>query len=110
MKYPALSPQHNLLTRFEEIEDLASYAHTLPEKDKEWLNSYSEEEICSNFHHKGPALNDSSDPEVRSRIYGRNNERNRCIFTREKAQNCMNYLEDMDIDREEQASHEDDFE
>lgn len=110
MKYPALSPQHNLLTRFEEIEDIASYAHTLNDSDRQWLNSYSEEEICANFDHKGPKLNDSSDPEVRSRIYGKNNSRNRCVFSREKAQNCMNYLEDMDIDKEYDAEKEDDFE
>lgn len=69
-----------------------------------------EEEVCANFDHKGPKINDASDPEVRSRIYGRNNSRNRCIFTRERAQNCLNYLEELDIDREEQASTEDDFE
>lgn len=110
LKYPALSPQHNLLTRFDEIEDVASYAHTLNEKDREWLNSFIEEEVCANFNHKGPKLNDQNDPATRSRIYDRNNARNRCIYTREKAQSCLNYLEDLDIDREEVASEEDNYE
>jgi hypothetical protein len=108
-KYPALVPQVNLKTRYEEIEDLASYAHTLSEQDKAWLNSYAEEEICANFDHKGEKLNDRSDPKVRSRIYGRNNQRNRCIYTRESAMGTINFLEDIDVDNESKAQREDDF-
>lgn len=108
--YPALSPHHNLKTRFEEIEDLASYANTLSEEDKAWLNSYAQEEICANFNHNGPKLNDQTDPAVRSRIYGKNNQRNRCIFTRERAQNTLNYLDELDLDKENEASNEDSYE
>lgn len=106
-KYPALKASLNLKTRYEEIEDLESYAHTLSEEDKAWLNSYSEEEICANFNHKGPKLNDQSDPKVRSRIYGRNNQRNRCIYTKELAQGTLNSLEEMDVDKEYEAFCED---
>jgi hypothetical protein len=107
IKYPALNASVNLKTRYEEIEDLESYAHTLSEEDKAWLNSYSEEEICANFNHKGPKLNDQSDPKVRSRIYGRNNQRNRCVYTKELAQGTLNSLEVMDIDHEYEAFCED---
>lgn len=110
LKYPALSPEHNLKTRYEEIEDLASYAHTLSEEDKAWLNAFASEEICASFDHKGPKLNDQNDPEVRKRIYGRNNQRNRCILTREMAQNTINYIDDLDIDNEDKYRDEDDFE
>lgn len=107
MKYPALIARVNLKTRFDEISDLESYAHTLSDEDKAWLNAFSQEEICANFNHSGPKLNDSSDPKVRSRIYNRNNERNRCIFSREAAQGALNSLEIIDIDKEEQAYFED---
>lgn len=107
VKYPALDPKYNLKSRYNEIEDLASYANTLPEEAKEWLNAYANEEICANFNHKGPKLNDQSDPKVRSRIYNRNNERNRCILTREEAQGTLNYVEDLDIDKEYEAFCED---
>lgn len=110
LQFPALDPKFNLKTRFEEIEDLASYADTLSKEDKEWLNSFAQEEICANFDHNGIKLNDRNDPEVRSRIYGRNNQRNRCIMNREKAQNTMNYLEDLDIDNIQAAESEDNYE
>ena len=107
MKYPALVAKVNLKTRFEEISDLESYAHTLSDEDKAWLNAFSNEEICANFNHSGPKLNDSSDPKVRSRIYNRNNERNRCIHTKEQAQGALNSLEIIDIDKENEAYFED---
>ena len=100
MKYPALDPKVNLKSRYEEIEDLFSYKDRLNDEEKAWLNSFSEEEICANFNHKGVKLNDQSDAKVRSRIYNRNNERNRCIHTIQKAQGALNYLDDLDIDKE----------
>jgi anaerobic selenocysteine-containing dehydrogenase len=110
LQYPALSPQHNLKSRYEEIEDLASYAHTLPPEAREWLNSYAEEEICSNFKHDGIKLNDETDPKTRSRIYGRNNQRNRCIYTREASQNLLVNVDDIDFDNEKGLEEEERFE
>lgn len=110
LKYPALSPEHNLKTRYEEIQDVASYAHTLPPEAKEWLNSFIEEEVCANFKHNGIKLNDESDPETRSRIYGRNNQRNRCIYTREAAQNLLVNSDDIDFDNERGLEDEEQFE
>ena len=88
-----MDPSLNLKTRCEEIEDLASYANTLSPKDKEWLNRFSEEYICANMNHSGTKLHKKK-TQIKS-IYDKNNARNRCIYTREKAQGCMNYLEDM---------------
>ncbi len=102
-KYPALVPSLNLKTRVEEIEDLASYANQLNEEEKEWLNAFASEEICASFNHRGPKLNNQEDQAVRSRIYNRNNERNRCIYTQEKAQGTLNYLDELNIDEENQA-------
>jgi len=106
VRFAALDPKYNLKTRQEEIEDLYDYADQLNDEEKAWLNAFSNEEICANFNHKGPKLNDKSDPAARSRIYNRNNERNRCIMTREKAQGCLNYLEEMDLDGEEELIEE----
>jgi len=106
IKYPALDPAYNLRSRQEEIEDLYSYKDQLNNEEKEWLNSFAEEEICSNFNHKGIKHNDQSDPAVRSRIYNRNNERNRCIQTIEKAKGMLMYLEEVDLDNSELAEEE----
>ena len=107
VKYPALDPKYNLKSRYNEIEDLASYKDQLNDEEKAWLNAYANEEICANFNHKGPKLNDQSDPKVRSRIYNRNNERNRCIISREEAQGTLNSLDEIDIDHEYEAFCED---
>jgi len=90
-----LDPTLNLKTRYEEIEDLASYAKTLPPEAREWLNNFSEEYICANFNHKGTKLHTTD--QQRKGCYNRNNARNRCVFSRQKAQgeDSMDYLEDL---------------
>ena len=92
-KYRALRPELNLKTRFEEISDMASYVDQLNEEEKEWLNRFSEEYVCANFNHPGRKLHRSQ--ENRKMCTDRNNARNRDIFSREKAQGTMNYLEDI---------------
>lgn len=92
-KFRALRPELNLKTRFEEIADMASYSNTLPDDAKKWLNSFSEEYVCANFNHDGPILH-SSDKQKKS-CFDRNNARNRDIYTREKAQGTMNYMEEV---------------
>ena len=104
--FAALDPTLNLKSRYNEIEDLASYADTLPKEAKEWLNAYSEEEIIGNRYHKGQKLNDFEDPKTRSRIYNRNNARNRCIYTQQESQQTLNYLPDLEKDE----SEDDEFE
>ncbi len=110
LEFPALSPQHNLRSRYDEIEDVASYAGSLSNEDKAWLNSFIEEEVCANFNHKGVKLNDETDATVRSRIYGRNNQRNRCIYTQEVSKGSLNYLEDLDVDKENGLDAEESYE
>lgn len=89
--YPAVEPRVNLKTRQEEIEDVKSYFHKLTPEEKEWMNAFMEEENNANFNHSGPKLNKSR--EDKKRIYNKNNARNRCIFTREKAQDKLSYVE-----------------
>lgn len=59
----------------------------------EWLNSFVEEHINANFKHKGIKLMKKV-AEKRER-YRRNNSRNKDIYTREKAQGKLNYIEDI---------------
>jgi hypothetical protein len=92
-KFRGLRPELNLKTRFEEIADMASYAHKLNEEELDWLNRFSEEYVSSNFNHNGNLI--SRTKKWRKECYDRNNARNRDIFTREKAQGTMNYLEDI---------------
>lgn len=106
MKYPALDTRYNLKTRYEEIEDMASYVDQLNEEEKAWLNAFSSEEVCANFNHGGPKLNDQNDPSTRSRIYNRNNSRNRCVLTKEVAQGTLKYLYDLEKQEEEEAEYE----
>jgi len=55
------------------------------------MNAFMEEENNANFNHSGPKLNKTRDE--KKKIYNRNNARNRCIFTREKAQDKLSYVE-----------------
>jgi hypothetical protein len=90
-QYPALEPSVNLKTRQEAIEDVKSYFHKLSPEEKKWMNAFMEEENNANFNHSGPKLNKTRDE--KKKIYNRNNARNRCIFTREKAQDKLSYVE-----------------
>lgn len=74
----------------------------MSEEEKEWLNRFSQEYICANPNHKGEILHKEkkywSRPKEEkdgSEIYSKNNARNRCIYTKEKAQGCLDYLEDI---------------
>lgn len=105
--YAALDPKLTLKTRYEEIADLDSYAHTLPKEAKDWLNSYAEEEIHVNLHHKGQKLNDLEDPANRTRLWLKNNARNRCVLSRESAAGSLSYLEEMGEHEDEDDNSED---
>jgi hypothetical protein len=92
-KYPAVESSVNLITRKEEIEDVKSYFHKLSPEEKEWMNSFVEEEVCANFNHKGTKINKTK--KDRKKIYDKNNARNRCIYTREKAQDKLKFMENL---------------
>lgn len=91
-KYPSLEPKINIRNRCDEINDLCEYKDLLSDSEKEWLNSFSKEEICANLSRSKKLLNNASNPKVRSRIYNRNNERNRCIYTKAKSSNVLIYM------------------
>lgn len=105
-KYPALEKSQNLLTRQDELDDILSYSKDVPDQmteviladgttkmmnPKEWLNRFVEEEVHADFQHGGQILNRSK--KDKKRVYNKNNARNRCIYTKEKAQGKLEYVE-----------------
>jgi disulfide oxidoreductase YuzD len=100
-KYPALNTNYNLKTRRDELTDIQDYAKLIPDdavdpvtgvKVKEWLNSFAEEYVNANFKHKG--INIMTEDEEKRERYRANNYRNNDIYSREKAQGKLNYIED----------------
>jgi len=79
-KFPALEKKYNLISRQEMID--MDYLHKLNDKVKAWLNKFVEEEVNASFKHSNP-LNKTK--KQRKACYDRNNARNRCILTKNKA-------------------------
>lgn len=80
-KYPALKQNLNLKTRYELID--YDYVDQLSDKEKDWLNRFTEEYTNAKYDHEGPKIQKKKKHELES--YGRNNARNRCILTLAKA-------------------------
>ncbi len=90
-KYPALDPELNLRSRVEVID--FDYIDKLSDKEKEWLNTFSEEFNNANFGHGKKVLHKSK--LMKKDCYSKNNARNRCILTRQKAQGIHSYIEEL---------------
>lgn len=121
IKYPALDPLYNLKTRIEVIDDLFSYAQDLSEKDKDYLNRFSEEFNNANFKHEGKRIHPKKIKEVEYKIKknnrkrrdkksvdkfkkdaeDRNNSRNRCLYTKNKAFGAIDYIQDLEDSEKE---------
>jgi len=91
-KFPALRPELNLRSRYESID--YDYIDQLSEKDKEWLNTFTEEYTNANFNHGKSTLHKTK--KLKKDCYNRNNSRNRDILTRAKAAGECVYIEDLD--------------
>lgn len=114
-EFPCLEPSVALLTRREEVEDVASYAHTLSREDKAWLNQfmseYNEAKTDTAVFHKDDIVRDKNGEAIlttnrwgvidensvpltgRKLCNDRNNARNRCWYTEEAAANRLNLVE-----------------
>lgn len=97
MKYPALDPKYNLKSRSELID--YDYIDKLSDKEKEFLNNFTEEFIGANMNHKGKKLHKKKD-QIKD-CYNRNNARNRDILTRAKASGKFHYMNDIFNSEEE---------
>lgn len=91
-KYPALDVKLNLRTRTDLID--YDYLDKLNEKDKEWLNKFTEEYVNASFK-KDKTKNIQNSKAHKKDSYDRNNARNRCIYTKSKAYDNLDYLEDV---------------
>lgn len=80
-KYPALSKTVNLKTRQDLID--YDYIDKLSDKEKKFLNQFTEEYTNASFKKGKRLLNKKIQSE--KDCYDRNNARNRCILTRAKA-------------------------
>ena len=94
-KYPALRPEFNLKTRFDLIEMDQKYKNEIMANPEaaEWLNQFNEEFVNASFNKYEKSLHPTI--ESKRECYKSNNARNRCIYTREKAQGKLNYTEDI---------------
>lgn len=91
-EHPALKPSLNLKTRYEEIEDLSSYANrtdidtlTLSDEDRDWLNKFAEEYVNDKLNRKNLKKNIHNTEKLKKTCDDRNNARNRDILTQVKA-------------------------
>ena len=91
-KQANLKPHLNLRTRQDLID--YDYLHKLNEKELEWLNKFTEEEINASFS-KNNKKNFNKTDEEKRKCYNRNNARNRCILTKQKAAQRLKQLEDI---------------
>lgn len=63
------------------------YLDKLSDKEKAFLNAFTEEEIGANFNHKGKKLTKSK--KKKREVYGKNNARNRCAYSKSRALNQL---------------------
>jgi hypothetical protein len=89
-RFPGLK-KHRFSRIKQEYHDI-DYAHKLSEEEKEWLNSFMEEDLGARMNHTGPKLL-AKDKEAQRESWRRNNSRNRDIYGQAKAQGRVLQLE-----------------
>lgn len=92
-KYPAVEKTQNLLSRQDDIDDVKSYFNQLNDEEKAWMNKF-----MSEYNNAEGVADDDFDAlhntqELRKACRDRNNARNRCLYTQEKAQNKLKLTE-----------------
>lgn len=93
-KYRALNPIYTLKTRVDLID--ADYLDKLTPKEKDWLNKFTEEYTHANLDVDDLENNLHNTQVLKKDCFDRNNARNRCIYTQQKAMGNLNYIEDLD--------------
>jgi hypothetical protein len=85
--YPELDPKYSLKTRADLVDQ--DYVNKLSKKEREWLNKFNKEYVSASLDNDSPKKNLHRSKRLRKDCYDRNNSRNRCVLTREKAQNAL---------------------
>lgn len=106
-KLRALLPEYNLKTRFDLLEIDAKYLNDLKDNPEaaEWLNKFNTEFVNASFNRHKNHLHRTK--KEKRECYSMNNARNRCIYTREKAQGKLDSVEDI---KEQMKRQEENFE
>lgn len=92
VKHPSLNPGYNLLTRKEYLD--YDYLNELSEEELEFLAKFTSEWLNANFS-KDDDENILQGKEIKKEVYNRNNARNRCVYSRAKAQNKVDDSDDI---------------
>jgi hypothetical protein len=87
----SLRATENMSRRQEDIEDVSSYLHKLTQEEKLWMAKFMDEYNNAKYDANNLKNNMHNTPELKKSITDRNNSRNRCIYTREKAEGALNY-------------------
>jgi uncharacterized protein (DUF3084 family) len=96
VKYPYLHPNLNLKSRQEEIEDIWNeYGKQLSDQDKAWLNKFIKEYICAQFDTKNINKNLHKSKKKIQECYKKNNDRNSCLYTKQKMLNRLTDLQSL---------------
>lgn len=93
-KFPALKPEYNLRSRHDLID--YDYVDKLGEKDKAWLNKFTEEYINTTLDRKNPKNNLHNTKDLIKDCDNRSNARRRCVLTKAKAAGKTVYIEDLE--------------
>lgn len=105
-QYPALHPELNLRSRTELLD--YDYLDKLTDKEKSFLNKFTEEYVNASVDVKKKWRNLHKTKEAIRDCFNRNNARNRDILTQQKAMGKHTYLEDItDVGKSDYQSIDD---
>jgi hypothetical protein len=105
-QYPALHPELNLRSRTELLD--YDYIHKLSDKEKKFLNKFTEEYVNASLDVKKKWRNLHKTKETIRDCFNRNNARNRDVLTQQKAMGKHLYLEEVyDVGKSEYQAIDD---
>lgn len=109
-KLRALLPEYNLKTRFDLLEMDAQYLKDLKNNPEaaEWLNKFNTEFVNASFNRHKNHLHRTK--AAKRDCYTKNNARNRCIYTREKAQGKLDsYEQILELKKLQEENYENNY-
>lgn len=90
--YAPLKPDKSMARRKWDVVDIQEYVHTLSEEDKLWMARFMREYNNASLDFENLENNLHNTPELKKACTDRNNERNRCIYTRENAKGLVDLV------------------
>ncbi len=89
--FSSLMPEKNMGRRQDDVLDVQEYVNLLNPEEKLWMAKFMDEYNNAKYDSKDLSNNLHNTPELKKTITDRNNHRNSCIYTREKAKGMLNY-------------------